>query len=423
MSNSLKKPQSPKNSDTDQDVEAYDYVIVGGGLAGLCAALRILDFTPSARVILLEANEYFGGRTRVESWNGHKLHTGARYGRLDRDKRLLSLLRRLDVPVKIFPNRIKHLLPGGPAADVLGSLKSMMGAFAVGSSMYRTLTFGQMARRFMHPKSYQAFKDAVGCTDFEPWEAYEGLYHYDFRQKVQGRRYRFDWNLAVSRLADEVRGKGATLLNNTSAAEVRRDRVVTVSDGKKYRAERQVVLAIPVPNLRSVLSSDLKTHLGAFLRCTRTTSIALVYAVIDVRRSGGFVEQVGSDPGTTVVVKPPLQKISPVDPASGLYLLAHADSASADEIKQNAESVRWIEDQVREATGHPVRILDSKIYYWKHGAHYFAPGTPRFNSRKRYENVMTRDGGVVCIGEAFTSHHGWAEGAVSFRLPSIRRVI
>ena len=52
-------------------------VVVGGGVAGLSAALEVLDALPSARVSVLEGSDRFGGKLRLEPVAGHLVDVGA----------------------------------------------------------------------------------------------------------------------------------------------------------------------------------------------------------------------------------------------------------------------------------------------------------------------------------------------------------
>ncbi|MBM6403963.1 protoporphyrinogen oxidase [Phycicoccus sp. CSK15P-2] len=51
--------------------------VVGGGIAGLAAALEVLDALPDAAVTVLEAGERTGGKLRSESVAGHRVDVGA----------------------------------------------------------------------------------------------------------------------------------------------------------------------------------------------------------------------------------------------------------------------------------------------------------------------------------------------------------
>ena len=52
-------------------------VVVGGGIAGLTAALEVLDAAPGVQVTVLEGSDRLGGKLRLESVAGHLVDVGA----------------------------------------------------------------------------------------------------------------------------------------------------------------------------------------------------------------------------------------------------------------------------------------------------------------------------------------------------------
>ena len=52
-------------------------VVVGGGIAGLTAALEVLEALPSAAVTVLEGSDRLGGKLRREQVAGHLVDVGA----------------------------------------------------------------------------------------------------------------------------------------------------------------------------------------------------------------------------------------------------------------------------------------------------------------------------------------------------------
>ena len=52
-------------------------VVVGGGIAGLAAALTVLEALPAAQVTVLEAADRLGGKLRLEPVAGHPVDVGA----------------------------------------------------------------------------------------------------------------------------------------------------------------------------------------------------------------------------------------------------------------------------------------------------------------------------------------------------------
>ena len=74
----------------------YDYIIIGAGISGLYTAYNIKKKNLDKTFIILEANEYIGGRTLEEKFNNQLVKTGAGVVRIT-DKLLIKLIKELKV--------------------------------------------------------------------------------------------------------------------------------------------------------------------------------------------------------------------------------------------------------------------------------------------------------------------------------------
>jgi oxygen-dependent protoporphyrinogen oxidase len=81
---------------------AFDFVVVGGGIAGLASAYEILEIHPQSRLILLEAAERMGGNIRTTREDGFTVEWGVN-GFLDNVPETLDLISRIGLSGDLLP--------------------------------------------------------------------------------------------------------------------------------------------------------------------------------------------------------------------------------------------------------------------------------------------------------------------------------
>ena len=83
-------------------MQEYDYLIAGAGIAGLYTAFQLHKKYPSARICILEASEYIGGRLHTIKYDGVNLEAGgARFN--NEQYRILALIKELGLDKKKIP--------------------------------------------------------------------------------------------------------------------------------------------------------------------------------------------------------------------------------------------------------------------------------------------------------------------------------
>jgi hypothetical protein len=127
------------------------------------------------------------------------------------------------------------------------------------------------------------------------------------------------------------------------------------------------------------------------------------------------------------IVPPPLQKIIPMDPDNGVYMIAYNDNAASKCLK------KWLKNTVenrtkfctilKKALGIPseTKICLSSIldFYWDIGTHFYTPLDITQKRSTFIETAQHPTNGILVVGEAVALHQGWVEGA----LESVEAVI
>jgi oxygen-dependent protoporphyrinogen oxidase len=116
--------------------------VVGGGIAGLAAALAVRRRMPEARLTVLEAAPRPGGNIRSERADGYLCEWGPN-GFLDRAPETLALVRELGLESRlhvsddrarrrfIFRSGRLHVVPGGPGSFLASGLLSWRGKLRI----------------------------------------------------------------------------------------------------------------------------------------------------------------------------------------------------------------------------------------------------------------------------------------------------
>jgi 2-polyprenyl-6-methoxyphenol hydroxylase-like FAD-dependent oxidoreductase len=386
--------------------DTYDVAIVGGGIAGMYAAHRVLrDGEPHARVVLFEAAHRLGGRVRTARFCGVEVPLGAGVGRVGKDRLLLGLCDELGVAYDVTPMRVAYARPlrerlGRPPLEVLARV---LGDAAPGRTSGGS-TFREVATRRVGRAAYDDFRTVVGFTD------YEGMGHDD-----AVRNYGFDDTFvdeAASPKREVARVPWAALLRALRArlaaagvdirlrAPVRRGaRPARVEGGWSVGGvhARVVVLAGDVHTLRA-LAPDPRLYAE-----TRSQPFLRAYAQLECGRP--LVRE-------TTVVHNALQKVLPVDPGKGLYMVAYCDNANAEALRHAGarDFSRLLGDALGVAAP---RVRRLRVHYWPAGTHFRTPLSAPV------ERLQRPADGMFVVGEAVAVHNGWTEGA----LESVHRIV
>lgn len=344
--------------------------IVGGGVAGLFAALMALDADPSVSVRILERSERLGGRVRTVRFHGKSVDAGAgRFGSRASSPLLWSLIDAFDLRDAIEP-----LGPGQTAfIDRLGRL-AVTDDEPLGNVGGLRDAFGYDAE-FSVPSGMRAVRYIQ--------KYFRGPFY----------KFRGGMDVIVRALAGAVVDAGARVHLNTRVVEVNQTYCRT-STGRILRHDR-VILTVPV---RALAEMRFPSVVRRTLRDIADTFVPVSLCRMFVRYESAARIVRRTSPG-------PLRMVFPMSPG---VLQVYCDSSHADAWAQKSRGFVQYELQ-RELSllyGAPVRVRDVLRAYWKSGVHLWRAG-----SRPEDVNLEPRPW-IAFAGEAVaTDGAGWIEGA------------
>ena len=395
-------------------MQKKEIIIIGAGIAGLYAAYKFKTLNPKNNITILEQN-CIGGRMGSKLFQGTEVVTGAGVGRKRKDKLLINLLNELDIPYKEFVS--KHYY-----ANTLGMPCTLKETFMELRKRYTPCkkTFKDYAETILGTKKYKHFVKCSGYTDYEKEDAYDVLYNYGFNDNYDNwTALSIPWTKLLLALIHKINMKNIYLQSRVEKIEKPSDTNFFVYTKNKVYTCNMIIVATAIDSIRTLFPREnvykgIKSQpflrlYGKFSEC----SIPIIKQYVK-----GYT-----------IVPPPLQKIIPMDPKNGVYMIAYNDNKSCRYLK------KWLENTeenrikfcnlIKKALGIPTEtniylssILD---FYWNIGTHYYTPLDHRkYKNRNKFIEIAQHPiENVLVVGESVSANQGWVEGA----LKSVERVL
>lgn len=389
-------------------MQEKEIIIIGAGISGLYAAYKLKKLHPNSNITILEQNQ-IGGRMGSQSFEGTDVVTGAGVGRKRKDKLLTKLLNELKIPYGEFVS--KHYY-----SNTLGCRSSnVKETFMKLRKRYRPCkqTFKQYAESILGKEKYKTFVTCSGYTDYEKEDAYDTLCHYGFNDNYENwTALSIPWTKLLLALIHKINMKNIHLRSSVEKIEKISDNHFFVYTNKRVYTCNMIIVATAIDSIRKLLPTEniyrgikgqpfLRLY-GKFSEC----SIPIMKQYVK---------------GYTIVPQP-LQKIIPMNPDNGVYMIAYNDNKNSKQMK------KWLENTdenrsklctiIKKALGIPMEIkicLSSIVeFYWDIGTHYYTPlDHKKYKNRYEFINAAQHPtNGILVVGESVSANQGWVEGAL-----------
>ena len=421
----------------------YDYIIIGAGIAGLYAAYNLKKTHPNCTFLILETNnkKNIGGRIHQEKFADNLVTTGAGIGRKNKDKFLIKLLDELDIKYHEF--EIKTTYTFEPL-DLKMTIKELQNVFV--TNRKPRCTFKEFALPILGREKYKQFLITSGYTDYENDGAEEVLYMYGFEDNLCcWTAFSVPWNDLTNKLIKNIgisniktnsfvtkieedensddRRSGKFRRDADNAVEASHDTIIITDRNQQQYQCRKLIIATTISSLRKLLKNPIYNEIEAqpFFR---------VYATVSKK----YIEIMKEKIKGTMIVANELQKIIPIDPDNGLYMIAYSDNKNAIKIKNsmkqstvsedklyNLDKITYVDDKeyitnlIKKSTG----LMEMKLtkivgFYRETGTHYYKPLNKIYSNRAEFIKKAQRPSkNIFVIGEVVSENQGWTNSALS----------
>jgi hypothetical protein len=392
----------------------YDIVIIGSGMSGLYSAYNIKKMSPNTSFIILEKfkKKWIGGRTSNECFYGEEIVTGAGIGRRKKDKLLHKLLVDLklathDYNVDIHYSSLIHPINIGKIIELLRKKYK--------NYENKNATFSEYAKDILGEKIYNQFVLSAGYTDYENEDVNETLYHYGMDDNEgTWEAFSVPWRELVMKLYEKIGERhfkfssGVTKINRINSGTCRYS--LETESGTVYSCNK-VIIATTINSVRKLLP-QYPIYNGIegqpFLRLYGKFSASSIPIMREYVKGFTFL------PG-------PLQRIIPMNPDKGIYMIAYNDNKNTIALKKNLENnsenrdmyCKLLEKALNIPSG-SLHLNAIKDYYWPIGTHYYKPlDTTKYKNREEFvENAQHPEKCILVVGELISRNQGWTEGAL-----------
>ena len=407
-------------------IKYYDVIIIGSGLAGLYSAYNIKKMTPNVSFMVLEKykKKWLGGRTSNERFYDTQIVTGAGVGRKYKDKLLLHLVKELGIKTTesaVKPNYAKTF-DSVNVEKIMNHLRKVYHSY----TNKPNVSFKTFAKSVLGEKIYKQFVISAGYTDYENEDVLETLYYYGMEDNhCCWTSISIPWKQLVNKLCEKI---GYSHIRASAEVVKIQEKsqnpcmyFVYLQDGSIYMCNK-VIVATTISGIRSILpDASLENSIYKDIEGQPFLRLYGKFSKSSIPFLKEYIK------GYTIVPGP-LQKIIPINPDKGVYMIAYSDNDNAiilkEHLKNTPENRALFCELIEKSLGmrpHSLDLIAIKDYYWPIGTHYYKPlDKTRYKSREEFINKAQHPmPGVLVVGEVVSRNQGWTEGA----LESVKKVL
>ena len=388
--------------------------IVGGGIAGLYSALCLLDngFT---NICIYEATNRLGGHIYTHYDKTFQFETGGiRFNKSH--TRLINLLDRFGLHKVELPKEkqfIRLLCNKRVVSEDLS--ESFIKKVIQASKKYSkeelfNMTFGQLCDQILGLHNSHLTISSFGYNaEFHVANAYNSIeiFKRDFVNNTTYYACVEGLSELVNRIEKELESKGVKIYKNSGLQDLsyQRSKFKLIFQNKEIIKCNRVILAIPKGSL---------IHLNFFTE-EQKQLLNSVSGIPLHRIFGQF-----SKPWFKNIIRTttdiPLRHFIPIDYKQGIAQISYTDLYDADYWKYHSDQgLDILEKQLHSQLElifpkHKIPPLQWLLsYYWKEGVHVWNVGYDADIIRKSLQLIHPK---LSIVGESYSSHHGWIEGAL-----------
>ena len=410
----------------------YDFVIVGGGIAGLFTAYKLSE--TDAKILLIEKSDYLGGRVYTvyednDKTNDLDIHYECGAARFNQnhihiiqciiEMGLYDDIIHLDHPIhanlrgteKDF-EKVYKTNKTDPKLT-LKDITEYLYKKAETIENKRKMTLKELMNKVMSKEATQFFIDAFGYnSEIEHMNAEDALrlFQSDFMDQDKDKELFFYFSKngltkIIDKLEKTCESNGVEIRKNTLLIDFVGDIKLTTSIGKIET--KTLILTGDKQSLMNIPALKKFKELDSVKACP----LNRIYAIYP--KNNGKVWFHNLHRTTT---DNDLRHIIPIDAEKGLIMISYSDDKYADKwhkYKEEGKLQEHIQKEIKKL--YPEKNIPEPFYleehYWKAGLHVWKKGIDSAKVMKKIQKPF-KDKEVFIVGETYCDNQGWMDGAL-----------
>lgn len=419
----------------------YDIIIIGGGIGGLYTAYKLLQKNNKLNILLLEKNNYLGGRIKTfrKKINDHNYQFEEGAGRFNKNHKLLfKLLKELELDKYLIKiNSIITFLPSGNTYNnkeqFIGKspflyIKKVINFYekhdTLNYSKIQTYTFCEYAAKILDPDELKFVIDSFGyykqLVSMNAFNAIK-LFGKGMNSSLQFYSLACGFDMIINKLKENILNLGGKIMikqyvknieyyngrtnkNNLFSIYVKSNKINTVYQAKKC------ILAIPKPDLLkfNILNNNLV--IKNLLNSIRYKSLCRIYSIFN-KKDIWFkdISKTTTNNNSRYII--------PIDKENGLIMISYSDSKFADSWNKldklsKKELIGELQKNIYKTFHQKImKPIFTKVCYWKLGTAFWKKNKNSCVISKKILQPFLYVPLYIC-GENYSETQGWMEGAL-----------
>lgn len=396
----------------EKNINILDYVVIGGGIAGLYANYLLREKYSNG--ILLEKESEFGGRTYEMKWHEQIIKLGAGI-MADHNTHLLELLKKLKIKVNSFDSDVKVLYDY--QFDMNQAIKDIKSKYNKEKANIDGLTMKEFLVKYLGKKFADQFIENCEYRDFLESDPGYFIKYYtiDDMSHSPYKVLTIRWGELVEKLVQP------NCKSNSEVISVRKKgnlfKIKTKENEYLCKKIYFALTLMPLDKLiKNLIDFKYSEHIG-------TVKFIRIYTYHSKPYDLGSLGHYNLVPG-------PLQKIIKISP--NILMVSYSDNLEAKYWKKTILDknkkfqIQKVETELANLAKMSKslskikisKIDDIELGYWDEGVHYYKPNIG--TSINKLINKLSKPAkNIYVIGEIISKKQGWVEGAIE----SVNRII